>query len=357
MKIELNPEIKDKIFWYSKDKPVKHVLFRGFSSNVFILHHPSSGELWQIDAGTYPLGRPQRTIKWMRKDGLNPSKITKIFITHAHGDHTTGLKYFKKEAIDKVFRHGEDNANTESNGYNGPLLYIHKKDAKGLELSIKDFIRRELTIAEEYGFKMFSKIPLSILAFLSNYSLGKHPQISADVVLDDNQIIKGDDFDLKVIHTPGHTPGHVCYYVPQLKALFVGDLIDPEFNSKPPVNLPSSSYTDFYNSIKKILELEVEIFLMPHAKRIYFGAEENRKLILKALNNLEYAKKRTIELLEGASKKGLRLKDFDKKYPKSIWNEKQEQMTIALSIIKELIREGRVTKETSSKGVYFKLVN
>lgn len=46
--------------------------------------------------------------------------------------------------------------------------------------------------------------------------------------LNDDQIIRlssNQRFYLKVIHTPGHTPGSVTYYSPEDKTAFIGDLL------------------------------------------------------------------------------------------------------------------------------------
>jgi hydroxyacylglutathione hydrolase len=54
--------------------------------------------------------------------------------------------------------------------------------------------------------------------------------LQADLLLADGQSLKLGDATLKVFHTPGHTPGSVCYHLRETGALFTGDtLFNGEF--------------------------------------------------------------------------------------------------------------------------------
>ena len=46
-----------------------------------------------------------------------------------------------------------------------------------------------------------------------------------DVELNDGDVISVGEIDLKVLHTPGHCPGHVCFYNDQHGFLIGGDLL------------------------------------------------------------------------------------------------------------------------------------
>ncbi|MER5177589.1 MBL fold metallo-hydrolase [Streptomyces sp. NPDC002896] len=52
-----------------------------------------------------------------------------------------------------------------------------------------------------------------------------HPDRSPDGALSDGQVVTVAGVDLTVLHTPGHAPGAVCLYAPELKALFSGDTL------------------------------------------------------------------------------------------------------------------------------------
>ena len=49
--------------------------------------------------------------------------------------------------------------------------------------------------------------------------------LEADLFLDDGQSLKLAEAKIKVFHTPGHTPGSVCYHIREAGALFTGDTI------------------------------------------------------------------------------------------------------------------------------------
>jgi hydroxyacylglutathione hydrolase len=53
----------------------------------------------------------------------------------------------------------------------------------------------------------------------------RQPEFNVDVVLKDGESIDLGDIVLKVIHTPGHTPGSICLYDSVTKALFTGDTV------------------------------------------------------------------------------------------------------------------------------------
>ena len=73
------------------------------------------------------------------------------------------------------------------------------------------------------------------------------------------------NFQLKVIPTPGHTPGSVCFYLPKEKALFTGDTLFA--NGVGRTDLSYSSEKDLIASLKKLSKL-------PPETKIYPGHEE-----------------------------------------------------------------------------------
>jgi glyoxylase-like metal-dependent hydrolase (beta-lactamase superfamily II) len=52
-----------------------------------------------------------------------------------------------------------------------------------------------------------------------------HPTVSWDHNLSDGQEIEVAGTTLQVLHTPGHAPGAVCFYAPDLDAVFTGDTL------------------------------------------------------------------------------------------------------------------------------------
>jgi len=52
-----------------------------------------------------------------------------------------------------------------------------------------------------------------------------HPEFTVDIILKDDEIIDLGDASLKVLHTPGHTPGSICLYNGETRELFTGDTV------------------------------------------------------------------------------------------------------------------------------------
>ena len=46
-----------------------------------------------------------------------------------------------------------------------------------------------------------------------------------DILLEDNQIWKAENFEAKIMHIPGHTSGHICFHFFKEKLIFTGDTL------------------------------------------------------------------------------------------------------------------------------------
>lgn len=96
-----------------------------------------------------------------------------------------------------------------------------------------------------------------------------------DFAIDNYQIFRGtpqrilhdgDRLDLGgrtllVIHTPGHSPGHCCYYEPERKYLYSGDLI---YQGCLDAFYPTTDPRLFYQSVKRIQTYEVDRLFPGH---------------------------------------------------------------------------------------------
>ena len=81
---------------------------------------------------------------------------------------------------------------------------------------------------------------------------------------------------LHVIHTPGHTPGSVCFYAPRDRLLFVGDVLQRRWNGE--VIFASSLYSDDIDaaraSVKRLAGLDVDMIVFSHYPPLRNGAAE-----------------------------------------------------------------------------------
>ncbi len=91
--------------------------------------------------------------------------------------------------------------------------------------------------------------------------------------LADGQVLTVGGVDLTVIHTPGHSPGAVCFYLPSLEAAFSGDTL---FNGGPGATGRSfSSFPTIIESIRtKLLSLPGRTIVHPgHGEDTMIGRE------------------------------------------------------------------------------------
>lgn len=91
--------------------------------------------------------------------------------------------------------------------------------------------------------------------------------------LNDGDSVEVGELKFQVIHTPGHTPGHVVFYNPQEKLAFVGDVL---FNgSIGRTDFPQGNHADLISSIRdKLFPLGDDIeFVCGHGPNSTFGHE------------------------------------------------------------------------------------
>ena len=86
------------------------------------------------------------------------------------------------------------------------------------------------------------------------------PEIN--ILVDDQEIWKEDNFEAKIYHTPGHTSGHIAFHFFKEKKIFTGDTLFSLGCGK----IFEGTYEQMFNSLKKIKTL-------PKDTEIYCGHE------------------------------------------------------------------------------------
>ncbi len=177
--------------------------------NCYIIYDEETKEGVIIDPGD----NAADIIKFVNKQSL---KISHILNTHGHIDHIGG-NFEVKSALNAK-------------------LGIHKSDENLLEDSFNNGA----------AFLMLPFQPHKTDFYLSEES---------DIIID--KII------IKVIHTPGHTQGGVCFYIKEGNLLFSGDTLFSGSIGR--TDLPGGNYDSIISSIKN------KLFILPDKTIIYPG--------------------------------------------------------------------------------------
>ncbi len=167
---------------------------------------------------------------------LDIKRLKLIANTHYHFDHTGGNKKFR-------------------DWLRVPIA-VHQAD--------KDFIERGRTLAE--SFKQVAKI------------------VTIDKELRDEDVITTENFELSVLHTPGHSAGSICIYEPQNKILISGDTLFE--NAAGRTDLPGGNYNEMKFSLEKLAKYNIQYLFPGHGAPKTGGVNF---LIKKLLTTLETA--------------------------------------------------------------------
>ena len=111
-----------------------------------------------------------------------------------------------------------------------------------------------------------------------------HSKINPDLLLHDNDLIEVGNWSLQAVWTPGHTPGHLCVYIPDYDLLLTGDhvlgRITPNVSMSPDdEDIGRDPLTEFLDSLAKIKEYKTSVGLPAHEKLIPNLSERCSELI------------------------------------------------------------------------------
>lgn len=201
---------------------IDQLTFNPFQENTYIVSAPN-GDAVIIDAGNYSAGEDRKITEFIGANGLKPVLTLN---THGHVDHILGVNHLKETYGIPFALHRADNFLVESSPQHGAL----------------------------YGFQV--------------------PAVPAvDMDLSAVESVPLGDTHLQVIHTPGHTPGHVCLFEPGSRSLFCGDTVFRESIGR--TDLPGGDYSWIMKSIlEKIIPLGDDVTLYPgHGPKTTIGHE------------------------------------------------------------------------------------
>ncbi|MBM9616158.1 MBL fold metallo-hydrolase [Desulfobulbus rhabdoformis] len=146
--------------------------------------------------------------------------------THIHWDHIGGHKFF-------------------------PQFYAHQNELH--------WLRGEFPLTLE----QIKSMVVDRCELPEGYDVNKYEffQGTPTKVLNDNEIIDLGDRFVQIVHTPGHSPGHMCFWEKERGYLFTGDLVykDTLF-----AYFPSTDPEAYLNSLERVAALPVKRVLPAH---------------------------------------------------------------------------------------------
>ena len=142
-----------------------------------------------------------------------------------------------------------------------------------------DHILGNAFIAEAYGiFPEYHKasvpflIPAREIAASFGYDLNHIPEPAK--YLEENEMIRFGNSELKVLYTPGHAEGSVCFYNEKQKFVITGDVLFRDTIGR--TDLPSGDFDALMRSIKnKLFTLDDDVVVYPgHGPETTIGYEK-----------------------------------------------------------------------------------
>ena len=187
-------------------------------------------ELTLVDAGFASSRR--RIERDLARLGHPLADLRRIVCTHGHPDHAGGVAELEAPGVE---------------------VCMHPADFERLQVGVRDAVRRP---SRGRFFASIVRPPTAI-----------HPLEDGDVL----PVLGG----LRVVHTPGHTPGSICLYAPRDRLLFTGDALQVQRGC---VVFASRLYSDDYatakSSVRKMAALDVATIVFAHYPPWTDGANE-----------------------------------------------------------------------------------
>ena len=215
-------------------------------SHVYLVETPAGNIL--IDAGVgLDVDRIADTI---RADGLDPTDITHVFLTHSHADHAGGAAWFREKFGAKVAVGAPE----------AEVLRSSDLMDWGLDIAIRDDI-----YPADYRF----------------------PNCEPDFALEGGETFTFGDITFETILTPGHSPGSVCYLMRDRgrTVLFCGDVV-VHGGKLMFLNCRGSVMADMRESMPKLANLGVEELYPGHGCFILTDGQEHIDIALENLSHL-----------------------------------------------------------------------
>lgn len=178
---------------------------------------------------------------YIRSLGRSPSEVSHVLMTHSHFDHSGGARSLAMRTGALVVAHSDD------------TMAVSSGEAHLSYLGVLGRVR--------------APIPM-----LRGTPVGR--------TVEDGEVLTVGS-GVRVIHTPGHTPGSVCYHLERAGVLFTGDTV---FSGGRAVSLsapyPKSSRSDLKQSLSRLAALDFDVLCGGHGTPLVGGASDRLNELL-----------------------------------------------------------------------------
>ncbi|WP_420452970.1 MBL fold metallo-hydrolase [Ilumatobacter sp.] len=216
---------------------------------VFVYLFETDEGAYIVDAGWNTNDAFDALSAGLAKAGYEMADVRGVMVTHIHPDHY-GLAGRVKEA-------------------SGAWISLHPSDAALID---SRYGRPDELMAEMGRLLARWGAPDDEAAELVSAAMPVRPLVdlvTPDVLLEDGDRPEVPGWDLSAIWTPGHSPGHLCFWEPTNRLLLAGDHVLPRITPNIPFHAQSGAnpLSDFLRSLDKVGEYDADEVLPAHEYR------------------------------------------------------------------------------------------
>ncbi len=250
------------------------------SANIYVV--PDENGFSLIDVGCGGINAIELLKEGLRHWSLKIEQLHTVVLSHAHPDHMGAMGWILEKANPKVYVHHFDI---------GPALNPGLLDVTfDIPLAKKRWALAN-PVNALYDF--------SILDYLDSSGCLMSSAAEVEPLPANNRLSMG-DFEFQVIHTPGHSPGHVSLFEKKTRILLAGDLV----GKAPAWYVPAAGgVMGYLESLAKLEALDAAILLPAHGPIIEEATQAIQRIKMKLLQRETILK----EALQNGSKSFMEL--------------------------------------------------
>ncbi|MGS2616654.1 MBL fold metallo-hydrolase [Micromonospora sp. LZ34] len=202
------------------------------------------GSVTLVDCGVKRA--PARIVRGLAAIGRTPADVTRIVLTHAHADHAGGAAELARRTGAPVAAHAAD------------VGYVQAGQVPPRDPAVT-------------GARLFARLPG-----------GRFPAVEVAQPLADGDLLPVGG-GLRVVHTPGHSPGHVSLLHEPTRVLITGDALFNVVGVRWPVKVFCTDFRMTQRTAHVLGELDYDVAAFTHGPEITDNARERVRAFLTRL--------------------------------------------------------------------------